>query len=156
MASPTKTFLTAVTTAIALIEISSGVKAFSSVERVATVVDIVPRLQAQGISFPACVVADESGTPHPHNLKLENRRFAVVVAVRNMQDPQGTFATDETLDLCELVMAGDGTNPGQRQQWGTGTPIRSLAGPEAAPVGAIGANEIIYRTMFFEYWLQRS
>lgn len=156
MASPTKTFLQAVQAAIALIEVSTGVLAFNSVHICPNSLDVVPRLQAHGTRLPACVLADEGGEPHPHNTIIENRRFSATVAVKNIRDPQGEWAAEYALDLAELLQKGDGANPGQRQSFGTGTPIRSLAGAESAAVGAIGANEIIYRTMYFDYILQRS
>lgn len=156
MASPTKTFMQTVQTAIAAILNGATEKAFNSVHICPSSNDVVQRLTAQGTKFPACVLVDEGGEPHPHNTILENRRFSATVAVRNIRDPQGEWATEYTLDLCELLQAGDGTNPGQRKSFGTGAPIRSLAGPESAAVGAIGANEIIYRTMYFDYILQRS
>ena len=156
MASPTKTFLQAVQTATLLIEVSAGVKAFHTVMICPNANDILQRIQAPGVRFPCVVLVDEGGDAHPHNRRIENNRFSATIAVANLRDGQAEWATEHCLDLCELFQQGDGTNPGQRKDFGTGTPIRSLAGTQTAPVGVFGHNEIIYKTMYFDYVLQRA
>lgn len=154
MSSPTKTFLQAVQTAVAAI-LNGSDKAFNSVVICADTAQLVERLQGLATRFPACVIVDEGGYPHPHNLKLEFRRFSATVAARNYRGLTGEQVVEQVLDLAELLQAGDGTNPGQRQQFGTGSPIRSLAAPNTQAVGNLGNGDVHYLTLYFEYVLQR-
>ncbi len=155
MAHPAKTFLVAVQTAAALIQ-NGAVAAFNSVHICPDTSTVLQRLRAQGNRFPSCCLVDEGGSWHPHNKKIETRRFSATIAVVNLRDPQGDWASRYVLDLCDLFLIGDGTNPGQRKNFGTGTPVVSLPDSSPAPVSDPGHTEIIYKTLFFDYTLQRS
>lgn len=157
MTAPENTFLSAVKTAVALIEDGSSNKLVNKVKIIPNLAQIRERLHAPGMRFPCALIHDGGGEEHPHNKKFKTGFMSITVATRNMRDGQGDHAMRSLLDLCDSIREGDATNPGQKKDFGTGTPIRSLSSSDGEPQSTgFGHAEIIYKTLFFEYDLQRS
>lgn len=157
MTAPENTFLSAVKTAVALLEDGSGNKLVNKVKIIPNLTQLRERLQAPGMRFPCALIHDGGGDEHPHQKKLKTGYMSITIATQNRRDGQGDWATRKVLDLCDTVREGDGTNPGQKKDFGTGTPIRSLSMNDGPPQSTgYGHTEIIFKTLFFEYDLQRS
>lgn len=157
MTAPENTFLSAVKTAVVALVDGSANKYFNKVKIIPNLTQIRERILAPGVRFPCAFIADAGAEEHPHQKKLKTGVMTITVAYKNNRDGQGDHATRKVLDLCDIVREGDGTNPGQKQDFGTGTPTRSLSTNDTPPESTgTGHTEVIYKTLFFEYTLQRS
>lgn len=106
-------------------------------------------------SFPMAMLNDEGGRPHPHNFKLENRRFTVVVVLMNEFDTMGENAEKDLLNIMGVVRFGDGTNPGLELDTGNANVSWASDGPAQTTI--IDQGPVIYsKSITFEYELKRS
>lgn len=157
MTAPETTFLSAVKTAVIALVDGSANKYFNKVKIIPNLTQLRERLMAPGVRFPCAFIADAGAEEHPHQKKLRTGVMTITIAQRNTRDSQGDWITRQVLDLCSIVREGDGTNPGQKLDFGTGTPTRSLSTNDTPPESTgVGHTEVVFKTLFFEYTLQRS
>lgn len=112
------------------------------------------RLLTDG-SFPMALITDEGGRPHPHNNKIELRRFSVVVVLVNEFDSVGENAEKDLLNICGVVRFGDGTNPGLELDTGNANVSWAEDGPVDTTILDQGTT-IYSKAVRFSYELVRT
>lgn len=149
MTSPIATFLQSQQTRLGAIQ-RSGADAFNQIWIAA---GFDPARLLRNASWPVAILNDEGGARHDATVSIEDRRFSVTVVVCVQRDHMGENALLELLELIELALRGDGTNPGL--EYGTGNAVVAVGDDEAVPVVAENGAMLVSKTVYFRYRLQR-
>lgn len=150
MTSPIRTFLEAQQDRLEAIQ-NSGEAAFRAVFITPGV--NVSRL-IRNATWPVAMVSNAGGRTHPQNNKLEERFFTLTVATKHEGDHVAEEGETELLDLVELALRGDGTNPGLTFE--TANAICSEEDGATESVILETGVTLIWQTVRLKYKLQRS
>lgn len=150
MTSPVVTFLEAQVDRLEALQYG-GENAFNAVW-VSPGIDVQRLLRNP--TWPVVMVSNAGGRRNRQNRKLDEREFTVTLVVKHESDHVGERGEKYLLELADLVLQGDGTNPGLDYE--TANAVESDGDGETASLVLESGVMLLWTTLRFSYRLQRS
>lgn len=142
-----RTFFEAIRTAVANVEISSGVKAFGRVWiQPGLALDLVPLLRIP--RFPCAVINEGGFTINVANGKVKNGTLAVSVVTAKTRDPLGESALLENSDIGDKLI--------DALEYATSDCVFRVASGVTSTVARQATLILVGRTYTFNYEMRRA
>lgn len=160
MTAPLNTFLNAEIAKLVALTFDFGAGAEAMFARVWKSPGIDTRRLLHEPRFPTALVSHGGNGYQSANNKLEEGQFQVTVIVQVERDVVGETAENDLIELCEVVLNGDGTNPGLIRDTTNAIAVVPMTGEFASATGSyVDVSTgvlLVWKTLNFRYSYART